>query len=223
LARHPAQQIQQKARGRRATAESSITYYLNIFQRAIIQLPLIPDHIPYAAGTIKITVMNDTMILPDLLQDDLDIVFCGTAAGKKSALRKAYYAGMGNLFYPALHRHGFTDRILLPEEFPLLLNYKIGLTDLVKYTFGLDKDLAKDDYDTDAFEDKIRQYQPKLVCFNGKTAAGKYLKIEDTKLICYGLQQKKIDHTLLFVAPSTSPRASVYWDEALWSQIKTHI
>ena len=54
------------------------------------------------------------MILPDLLKDNLKIVFCGTAAGNKSAERKAYYAVAGNLFYPALlllSRHFFYCRL----------------------------------------------------------------------------------------------------------------
>ena len=40
------------------------------------------------------------MILKDLLQPNLDIVFCGTAAGEVSARKAAYYAGPGNQFYP---------------------------------------------------------------------------------------------------------------------------
>lgn len=167
--------------------------------------------------------MNDNMILPDVLETGLDIVFCGTAAGTKSAKKQAYYAGQGNLFYTVLHRLGYTDRQLKPEEFKVLLNYKIGLTDLAKYTFGLDSDLQDDDYDTEAFENKMLQYQPKIVCFNGKTAAGKYLKIKDTKVISYGLQTQKINQTLLFVAPSTSPKAAIFWDDTLWAQLKNHI
>jgi G:T/U-mismatch repair DNA glycosylase len=57
-------------------------------------------------------------ILPDLLAPNLKIVFCGTAAGNKSAERKAYYAGAGNLFYHTLASSGFTPRILKPEDFP---------------------------------------------------------------------------------------------------------
>jgi TDG/mug DNA glycosylase family protein len=70
------------------------------------------------------------MILPDLLKANLSVVFCGTAAGSKSAERKAYYAGAGNLFYPTLESCGFTPRILKPQEFSELLNCQIGLTDL---------------------------------------------------------------------------------------------
>ncbi|NML37355.1 hypothetical protein HHL17_09105 [Chitinophaga sp. G-6-1-13] len=108
------------------------------------------------------------MILSNLLRENLNIIFCGTAAGNKSAARKAYYAGAGNLFYPTLASYGFTPRILKPEEFPELLQYNIGLTNLAKFTFGMDKDLKPQDYDAKGFEEKIIIHQPKLICFNGK-------------------------------------------------------
>lgn len=163
------------------------------------------------------------MILPDLLKENLNIVFCGTAAGNKSAERKAYYAGGGNLFYPTLAICGFTPRILKPQEFPELLNYNIGLTDLVKHHFGMDKDLKEEHFDTKSFEDKIFKYQPQLVCFNGKEAAKVYFNLKYTKQVNYGLQDKTIDKTRLYVAPSTSSQAIAYWDESIWQQLKTLI
>jgi TDG/mug DNA glycosylase family protein len=163
------------------------------------------------------------MILPDLLQHNLDIVFCGTAAGNKSAERKAYYAGAGNLFYPTLASCGFTPRILKPQEFPELLNYNIGLTDLVKHHFGMDKDLKEEHFDTKSFENKILNYQPKLVCFNGKEAARVYFNLKYTKQVNYGIQANTIGNTKLYVAPSTSLQAIAYWDESIWQQLKNLI
>ena len=43
------------------------------------------------------------MILPDVLTYNLKIVFCGTAASKKSKLLKSYYAGPGNKFWKTLY------------------------------------------------------------------------------------------------------------------------
>lgn len=163
------------------------------------------------------------MILPDLLKNNLNLVFCGTAAGNKSAERKAYYAGAGNLFYPTLASCGFTPRILKPEEYPELLNYGIGLTDLVKHHFGMDKDLKQEHFDTKSFEDKILKYQPKVVCFNGKEAAKVYFNLKYTKDVSYGLQNKVIGKTKLYVAPSTSLQAIAYWDENIWNALTTLI
>lgn len=163
------------------------------------------------------------MILPDLLSENLNIVFCGTAAGNKSAARKAYYAGAGNLFYPTLASCGFTPRMLKLEEFPELLQYKIGLTDLAKFTFGMDNDLKPEDYDIKSFKEKIILYQPKLICFNGKTAASKYLGLAGTGSLSYGIHTATIKQTKLFIAPSTSPKAFAYWDESIWQQLITII
>lgn len=160
------------------------------------------------------------MILPDLLTHNLKIVFCGTAAGNKSAERKAYYAGAGNLFYPTLASCGFTPRMLKPQEFPELLQYGIGLTDLVKHHFGMDKDLKEEHFDTQGFEEKILKYQPQFVCFNGKEAAKVYFNLKYTKQVSYGLQSRNIAHSKLYVAPSTSLQAIAYWDESIWQQLK---
>lgn len=160
------------------------------------------------------------MILSDLLQSGLYIVFCGTAAGNKSAERKAYYAGAGNKFYPTLVGSGLTPMLLKPFEYPELLKHNIGLTDLVKFHFGMDKDLKAEHYDTKSFEDKILKYQPKIVCFNGKEAAKVYFGITKTSEVNYGLQEKMIGASRLYVAPSTSLRAIAYWDDTIWSNLK---
>jgi double-stranded uracil-DNA glycosylase len=159
------------------------------------------------------------MILPDVLQLNLKVVFVGTAAGNKSAARKEYYAGPGNLFYPTLASCGFTPHILKPMEYPKLLNYGIGLTDLVKHHFGMDKDLKQEYFDTKSFEDKILKYQPQWVCFNGKEAARMYFNLKKTNLVSYGLQNNCIGKTKLYVAPSTSSQAIAYWNEKFWKEL----
>lgn len=163
-----------------------------------------------------------TFILPDVLEFNLDIVFCGTAAGDKSAARKAYYAGHGNLFYLTLATCGYTPKLLQPHEYMNLLDHKIGLTDLAKFTHGMDRNLTESDYDTGSFSQKILKYKPKVVCFNGKEAASVYLKMK-TKQIAYGLQVQSIGKTKLFVAPSTSFSGRKYWDENIWRELKAHL
>ncbi len=43
---------------------------------------------------------------PDYLAPNLRVVFCGTAAGNRSAEVGHYYAGPGNEFWPLLYRSG---------------------------------------------------------------------------------------------------------------------
>jgi len=160
------------------------------------------------------------MILPDLLEKGLKLVICGTAPGNISAAAGAYYAAKGNLFYPTLAQCGFTPVELEPGQYPELLKYGIGLTDLVKYTFGLDSSLKADDYDIEGFERKIFKYNPKVVCFNSKTAAKAYLKCKSTGDVKLGLQKSTIGKSKIYVAPSTSPQAKVYWDLSYWQMLK---
>ena len=76
------------------------------------------------------------MILPDLLDYNLNIIFCGMAASKKSKQVKAYYTGPGNKFWKTLCNIGLTLKELKPKEFKQLITYKIGLTDICKTDFG---------------------------------------------------------------------------------------
>jgi len=159
------------------------------------------------------------MILPDVLKINLDVVFCGSAVGSASALKQAYYAGNGNKFYPILAKTGITPVLLLPEQYIQVLEFNIGLTDMVKTISGSDSILKKEDFDVEGFRNKILNYQPGIVCFNGKAAAAAFLS-KKTKDIEYGLLPFKIGKTTLFVAPSTSGSANGCWAESYWFMLR---
>jgi len=157
-------------------------------------------------------------ILPDVLAENLRIVFCGTAAGRKSAQVGAYYAGPGNLFWPTLYRVGLTPHQFEPHQFREVLQYGIGLTDMAQQVFGADTDIKKTDFAADIFRKKIERYAPAIVAFNGKKAASIFLE-HSTNLIPYGLQSAAIGKTKIFVLPSTSARARTFWDERYWQSL----
>lgn len=72
-------------------------------------------------------------MLPDYLTPGLKVVFVGTAAGERSAARGHYYSGRGNRFWELLWAVGLTsDRMLIPEHDAQILDYGVGLTDLVQ-------------------------------------------------------------------------------------------
>jgi double-stranded uracil-DNA glycosylase len=151
-------------------------------------------------------------ILPDLLQPGLALVFCGTAAGKRSAAERAYYAHPGNLFWRALFEAGLTPRLLMPAEFPQLPRYGIGLTDLAKRHAGNDDELPRDAFDAPALIAKIERHAPRLLAFTSKNAARAALG----HAVGYGLQGETIGGTRLFVLPSPSGQARGHWDLAPW-------
>ena len=160
------------------------------------------------------------MVLPDVLQMGLSVVFCGTAVSDRSAQRGAYYAGTGNRFWEILAESGLTPHRLYPEEFRSLLVYRIGLTDLVKRRSGQDVHLLAGDFDSPGFRAKIAKYAPKAVGFNGKKAAKIFF---DTNKISYGQQKERIGETAIFVLPSTSGAARGYWDPKHWQELAVFI
>ncbi len=69
--------------------------------------------------------------IPDVTGPGLRVLFCGINPSLYSAAVGHHFARPGNRFWPALHRAGFTDRRLEPFEDRLLLDYGLGLTNLV--------------------------------------------------------------------------------------------
>lgn len=154
-------------------------------------------------------------ILPDVLQPGLKLVFCGTAAGKRSAAEHAYYAHPGNLFWRALHASGLTPHQLAPSDFLHLPDYGIGLTDLAKRHAGNDNELPRDAFNVPALIEKIERYAPRLLAFTSKNAARAALG----RTVHYGLQNERIGNTQLFVLPSPSGQARGHWDLLPWQTL----
>ena len=152
------------------------------------------------------------MVLPDLLQPGLTLVFCGTAAGKRSAAERAYYAHPGNLFWRALHEAKLTPRRLAPLEFPALPGFGIGLTDLAKRHSGNDSQLPPEAFDLPALLAKVALYSPRILAFTSKNAARAALGHP----VDYGLQAEPIGATQLFVLPSPSGQARGHWKIEHW-------
>lgn len=164
---------------------------------------------------------NQIHILEDILAHNLLIVFCGSAVSRKSAEKGCYYCGPGNKFWPQFSR--ITGReIVIPasiEDCRIVLEYGIGLTDLNKTESGSDRSLTKSEYDTGSFVQKMLEYAPRLIVFNGKEAARNALKRRE---IGYGMQSEMIGESFVFVAPSTSGLSAKDWKyhgEACWGRI----
>lgn len=154
----------------------------------------------------------DRHVLPDVLQPGLALVFCGTAAGKRSAAEHAYYAHPGNLFWRALHEARITPHLLAPAEFPLLPQFGIGLTDLAKRHSGNDDELPPGAFDVPALRAKIERYAPRVIAFTSKNAGHAALR----RAVTYGLQDERIGTTRVFVLPSPSGQARGHWDSGPW-------
>jgi TDG/mug DNA glycosylase family protein len=155
-------------------------------------------------------------MLDDLLAPGLAVVFCGSAAGTRSARLRQYYAGHGNKFWRILAETGLTPRRLDPSEYRQLLSHGIGLTDLVKHQSGGDAQIDFRRAGVRELERKIARLQPGVLCFNGKRAASEFL---GRRAIEPGLQPEVIGATRIFAAPSTSGAANGSWDPAQWQRL----
>lgn len=159
-------------------------------------------------------------MLKDVLTYNLDLVFCGTAKGEASARLGYYYAGPGNKFYSILHIAGFTPLKLDPSDCYDINQYKIGLTDLVHTEFGNDDEIDDSSYEVEGFIIKMKEFKPKLIAFNSKKGAAFALGYKGrTRFVDYGLQDKRIGESIVFVLPSTSGNARRYWNEIHWFEL----
>ena len=154
-------------------------------------------------------------VLPDVLRPGLRLVFCGTGAGEKSAAVGAYYAKPGNRFWPTLHAVGLTPRRLAPHEFPQVLAYGIGLTDVGKEHVGQDSRLAVTPADVALLRAKMLDSAPGILAFTSKKASS-FVLGRPTGRIFYGPQDETIGATRLFVLPSPSGLATSYWTIEPW-------
>ena len=172
-----------------------------------------------ASAVVPPPRVDDAPRLPDVLRDNLDVIFVGTAAGRRSAAEGVYYANRGNYFWPTLWQVGLTPRRFLPQDFAKLQVVGIGFTDLCKSGSGMDRDIVITSAEVAAFDDKMRQHQPRAIAFTSKKAASLWLR-RRTDRITYGRQKRRsTDYCEVFVLPSPSAAARRYWKIEPWRDL----
>ena len=160
--------------------------------------------------------------LPDLLQDDLKLVFVGTAAGQRSADVGHYYAYSGNRFWRTIHETGITLYQYQPHEFPSLLDLGIGFTDMCKTGAGMDHVALSFPIDVLAFREKMLRYRPRTIAFTSKKAASLFYG-RPTKAVALGRQPTEPDFPIVFVLASPSGAASRHWSVQPWQELADSI
>ena len=90
------------------------------------------------------------LTVPDVLPgpDDppLAVLFCGINPGLVTALTGHHFARPGNRFWPALHRSGFTPRLLAPAEQGELPDLGLGITNMVARATARADELTDDEF-----------------------------------------------------------------------------
>lgn len=162
--------------------------------------------------------MARSHILPEHLRPGLKLVFCGTAAGRQSALQKAYYAHPQNKFWPTLHTVGLTPRLFAPQDYEQLWALGIGLTDIAKFSFGMDHQLPRGSLGAEAaaaLRARILKVSPRHLAFTSLTAGRAVMG----KTAVTGEQPQRMGETRVWLLPSPSPLAANHWDIAPWQAL----
>src|SRR5437879_2208025 len=107
--------------------------------------------------------------LPDVIARDLKILFCGINPGLYTAAVGHHFARPGNRFWPALHKSGFTDRLLSPFEERELLKSRIGISNVVPHATASAAELTKEDFIKGgrALAAEVKRYRPRVVAILG--------------------------------------------------------
>jgi double-stranded uracil-DNA glycosylase len=150
--------------------------------------------------------------IPDVIAPGLAVLFCGINPGLWSAAVGQHFARPGNRFWPALHRSGFTDRQLRPDEQRELLGYRLGVTNLVARGSARADELSAAELLAGGRQlaAKIRRYQPEWLAVLGigayRTAFGQDRPggAAAGQRRVTGEQRRRIGATRIWVLPNPS-------------------
>lgn len=141
--------------------------------------------------------------IPDVIAPGLNVLFCGINPGLWSAATGFHFARPGNRFWPALHRSGFTPRLLRPHEQRELLDLGLGITNLA------DRGTARADELTGPelvaggrrLVAKVRRYGPAWLAVLG---VGAYRTAFGARGVQVGAQPDHVGGAQVWVLPNPS-------------------
>jgi len=141
--------------------------------------------------------------VPDVIAKDLRVLFCGINPGLYTAAVGHHFARPGNRFWPALHKSGFTDRLLSPFDERELLKANLGITNVVADATASASEVTKEDFVEGgrALKRKVRRYRPRIVAILGIEAYRKAFGRMDIEL---GEQEETVGDARLWVLPNPS-------------------
>jgi double-stranded uracil-DNA glycosylase len=141
--------------------------------------------------------------IPDVIERDLAVLFCGINPGLYSGAVGHHFARPGNRFWRALQASGFTDRLVSPYEDRELLGYRLGVTNLVGRSTSAADSLTAEELraGADALERKVEAFTPAVVAVLG---IGAYRVAFSRRRAAIGPQPERIAGARLWVLPNPS-------------------
>ena len=147
--------------------------------------------------------------LPDYLRPGLDIVLVGLNPSIPSAQTGRYFANPRNRFWRAFNAAGLVPEPLGPETDFRMIEFGIGMTDVVKRPTPGAGGLTAADFRAGAAELRVRLLAaaPRIVSFHGVMAASQYRRHADgsRERVALGGQEWSIGESIVFVTPNPSP------------------
>lgn len=145
--------------------------------------------------------------LPDHLSPDCKLVIVGINPSIVAAKSGRYYSGRRNQFWPLINDSGLVPKPLTSGDAHRMVEFGIGLTDLVKRPTKGSDGLSRRDF-KEAREILRRKLEklacPSVIAFNGKVAYEQFMG----RKCDYGLQEELLFGARLYVLPSTSTRCA---------------
>ncbi|MFI1941557.1 G/U mismatch-specific DNA glycosylase [Streptomyces purpureus] len=133
----------------------------------------------------------------------LSVLFCGINPGLMSAATGHHFARPGNRFWPVLHLSGFTPRQLLPSEQEELLDYGLGITNVVARASARADELTDEEYREGGriLVSKVERLRPSWLAVVGVTA---YRTAFGERKARIGPQERTIGETRIWALPNPS-------------------
>jgi TDG/mug DNA glycosylase family protein len=149
-----------------------------------------------------------------VIAPDLRVLFCGINPGLYTAAIGHHFGRPGNRFWTALHRSGFTPRVVSPYEERQLLDLGLGITNIVNKATRVAEELTLDDLHAGArkVERTVRRYRPRVLAVLG---LGAYRLAFGRPKATIGEQPDRMGDTRIWVLPNPSGRTASYQMAAL--------
>jgi TDG/mug DNA glycosylase family protein len=166
--------------------------------------------IPTAAD---LAAARDTT-LPDVAAPGLRVLFSGINPGLYSAATGYHFARPGNRFWPALHRSGFTPRLLHPSEQASLLDVGLGITNVAPRATARADELSVEELREGGrlLREKVLALAPRWLAVAG---VGAFRTAFQQKMAGVGPQDVVLGGTRIWVLPNPSGLNAHYTPPAL--------
>ena len=168
---------------------------------------------PWRPTKAQVLAAYDKLV-PDLAARNLIVLFAGINPGLYTAAIGHHFGRPGNRFWPALHSGGFTPRLFSPFEESLLLDLKLGITNVVDRATARAAELTDDELRAGGqrLEAKVKRWRPTVVAFVG---IGPYRIVSGIKDTRVGLQKAHFGGSHAWVLPNPSGLNAHYQPAAL--------